>query len=133
DAAAFSAPMWGIAGLNKAGKWWVRLMTSIGAGGQFAPGVEHKWKRENFKKNPVTHDKERHARTQGLIAEEPRLALAGPTNCWVAAAAETTEGFQQPSALAHIRVPVLVATASQEQLVDNASHDAVVAQLSAAP
>jgi lysophospholipase len=130
DAAAFSAPMWGVAGLSDFAKWYVRFMTSVGAGSWFAPSVEHKWKREPFKKNPVTHDKARHARTQGLIAEEPRLALAGPTNGWVAAAAETTEGFQQPSALAHIRVPVLVVTASQEQLVDNASHDAVVSQLS---
>lgn len=129
DAAAFSAPMWGVAGLSDFAKWYVRFMTSVGAGGWFAPSVEHKWKREPFKKNPVTHDKERHARAQGLIAEEPRLALAGPTNGWVAAAAETTEGFQQPSALAHIRIPALVASASQEQLVENSSHDAVVAQL----
>ncbi|MBS0384606.1 MAG: alpha/beta hydrolase [Proteobacteria bacterium] len=129
DGAAFSAPMWGIAGLTKLAKWWVRFMTSIGAGGQFAPSVEHKWKREPFKKNPVTHDKERHARTQGLIAEEPRLALAGPTNGWVSAAADTTEGFTQPGAFASIKIPVLVATAGREVLVDNASHDAVVAQL----
>ena len=129
DAAAFSAPMWGIAGLGKTAKWWVRFMTSIGAGGQFAPSVEHKWKRENFKKNPVTHDKERHARTQGLIAEEPRLALAGPTNGWVSAAADTTEAFMQPGVFASIRIPVLIATAGREVLVDNASHDAVAGQL----
>ena len=59
---------------------------------------------------------------QGLIAEEPRLALAGPTMGWVAAAADATEAFLQPGALAHIRIPVLVATAAEEQLVDNASH-----------
>ncbi|MFT3729201.1 MAG: alpha/beta hydrolase [Terricaulis sp.] len=129
DAAIFSAPMWGIAGLSNFAKWYVRFMTSIGAGGSFAPSVDRKWKREPFKKNPVTHDKERHARTQGLVAEEPRLALAGPTNGWVSAAAETTEGFKQPSALAHIRIPVGIATASQEQLVDSSSHDAVAAQL----
>lgn len=129
DGAVFTAPMWGIAGLSDVAKWYVRFMTSIGAAGAFAPSVDHKWKREPFKKNPVTHDKERHARAQGLIAEEPRLALAGPTNGWVAAAAETTEGFLQPSALAHIRIPVGIATASQEQLVDSSSHDAVAAQL----
>ena len=129
EGAAFSAPMWGIAGLTKLAKWSVRFMTSIGAGGQFAPSVEHKWKREAFKKNPVTHDRERHARCQGLIAEEPRLALAGPTNGWVAAAADTTESFKQAGAFAHLRIPILVVTASQEVLVDNASHDAVVEQL----
>lgn len=129
DAAAFSAPMWGIQGLTPMAKKYVRFMTSLGVGGQFAPRVEKKWKRENFKKNPVTHDKERHARGQGLVSEEPRLALAGPTNGWVAAAADATEGFLVPGAFAHVKIPVLVATASEEQLVDNASHDAVAAQL----
>jgi lysophospholipase len=129
DAAAFSAPMWGIPGLGKIAKWWVRFMTSIGAGGQFAPRVDTKWKQEPFKKNAVTHDKERYLRAQGLISEEPRLALAGPTNAWVAAAADVTESFAQPGAFASIRIPILVATAGQEELVDSASHDAVATQL----
>lgn len=129
DAAAFSAPMWGIANLGDLGKSYSRFMTSVGAGGQFAPGVDKKWKRENFRRNPVTSDKERHARCQGLISEEPRLALAGPTLGWVSAASDAVEGFLQPGALAHIRIPVLVATAGGELLVDNKSHDAVAALL----
>ena len=129
EAAAFSAPMWGIPNLTDVAKKYVRFMVSLGAGGQFAPNVEKKWKRENFKKNPVTHDKARHDRCQGLIAEEPRLALAGPTNGWVAAAADATEGFRQPGALAHVRIPILVATAGEEQLVDNAAQEAVVHEL----
>lgn len=129
DAAAFSAPMWGLPNLSNFSKWYVRFMTSIGAGGQFAPGMETKWRRENFKRNPVTNDKERHARTQGLVAEEPRLAIAGPTIGWVAATADATEAFHQPNAFAHLRLPILVASAAQEQLVDNAAHDFVVANL----
>ncbi|HEX8900917.1 alpha/beta fold hydrolase [Vitreimonas sp.] len=125
DAAVFSAPMWGIAGLTDLAKKYVRFMVALGVGSMFAPSVEKKWKRENFKKNPVTHDKERHARCQGLITEEPRLALAGPTIGWVAAAADVTESFQQPGALAHVRIPILIATAGEEQLVDNASHPIV--------
>lgn len=129
DAAAFSAPMWGIPNLTDVAKKYVRFMVSLGAGGQFAPNVEKKWKRENFKKNPVTHDKARHDRCQGLIAEEPRLALAGPTNGWVAAAADATEAFRQPGAFAHVRIPILVVTAGEEQLVDNAAQEAVVHEL----
>ncbi|PZO55281.1 MAG: alpha/beta hydrolase, partial [Alphaproteobacteria bacterium] len=102
DAAAFSAPMWGIAGLKDLQKKYARFMVSLGLGGTFAPSVETKWKRENFKRNPVTHDKERHARCQGLISEEPRLALAGPTIGWVSAAADAIESFRQPGALANI-------------------------------
>ncbi len=129
DAAAFSAPMWGIAGLGKSAKGYVRLMSSLGAGGQFAPRVQKKWTREAFKKNPVTNDPDRHERCQGLVAEEPRLALAGPTVGWAAAAADVTEGFTQAQALAHVRIPILVASAAEELLVDNASHAAVAAQL----
>ncbi len=126
EAVAFTAPMWGIASLRDLAKNYVRFMASVGAGAQFAPGVEQKWRRENFKRNPVTHDKERHARCQGLIAEEPRLALAGPTIGWVAAAADAIEGFQAPNALAHLRLPILVWTAEQEQLVDNKAQEQVV-------
>jgi lysophospholipase len=129
DAAAFTAPMWGIQGLSEMAKKYARFMVSLGVGGQFAPSVEKKWKRENFKRNPVTNDRERHARCQGLVAEEPRLALAGPTIGWVAAAADATEAFLQPGALAHVRIPILVATAGDEQLVDNASHPLVIEQL----
>jgi lysophospholipase len=129
EAAVFTAPMWGIAGLGELAKSYVRFMNSVGAGGTFAPSVEHKWRRESFKRNPVTNDKERHARAQGLITEEPRLALAGPTISWVAAAVDTTEAFLAPSALAHLRLPMLVFTAEQEQLVDNARHEEVSTRL----
>lgn len=132
DAAVFTAPMWGIANLSGFAKSYVRFMTSLGVGGSFAPNVERRWKRENFKRNPVTHDKERHARAQGLVAEEPRLALAGPTVGWVSAAADATDSFMQSGALAHIRIPILVVTAEQDQLVANATHAAVVTQMPAA-
>jgi lysophospholipase len=125
DAVAFSAPMWGINGLSDVAKKYARFMVSLGAGGQFAPSVEKKWKRETFKRNAVTHDKGRHDRCQGLIAEEPRLALAGPTIGWVAAAADATESFRVAGGLAHVRIPVLIASAGEDQLVDNASHDVV--------
>lgn len=125
EGAAFSAPMWGIASLGKMAKRYVRFMNSLGLGAMFAPGVEQKWKRESFKRNPVTNDRERHARGQALLEAEPRLAITGPTIGWVAAAADTCEAFSQPSGLAHLRMPILVATAEQELLVDNASHGQV--------
>jgi len=129
EAAVFGSPMWGIQGLRGLAKSYVRFMHSIGAGENFAPGVDKRWKRENFKRNQVTHDKERHTRAQDLMTEEPALAIAGPTIGWVNAAIDATEGFLQPSALAHLRLPVLVYSAGQEMLVDNKSHDAIVALL----
>ena len=39
------------------------------------------------------------------------------------------EAFHQPNALTHIKTPILVATAGEELLIDNASHVFVVEQL----
>jgi lysophospholipase len=122
EAALFSAPMWGIPSLKDFTLKFVRFMASVGAGKMFAPGVETKWKKENFKRNVVTHDKERHALGQSLIQSEPRLALAGPTIGWVNAAAEAFELFRKPSALAHLRMPITVLSAGQEALVSNPAH-----------
>jgi lysophospholipase len=129
DAAAFVAPMWGIAGLGGIAKSFARFMTAVGAGGNFAPGVQRKWKRESFKRNPITNDEGRHTLCQDLIVAEPRLALAGPTNGWVAAASDVIGALAQAGAHAHLRMPILVASAEQELLVDNSSHDSILKQL----
>ena len=95
---------------------------AAGFGGMFAPGVERQWRKEKFKANRVTHDAERFARAQAAVEIEPRLALAGPTIGWISAAADAFDAFRRPSALANIRVPILVASAGEEKLVDNESH-----------
>ena len=41
------------------------------------------------------------------------------------------DAFTQPGAFAHLRIPILVATAANEQLVDNRSHQAVTDLLAA--
>lgn len=125
DGAVFIAPMWGIASLTPFAKRLARLLSSFGFGSAFSPAVERKWRKEAFKKNPVTHDKDRHARAQALVAADPRLGIAGPTLGWVTAAVETMEGFQRQAALAHLRFPVVILSASEEELVDNEAHAAV--------
>lgn len=130
--ALFSAPMWGIKGFTGPVKRFARFMTAVGAGGSFAPGVQKHWKREDFRRNNVTSDRERHARTQGLIAADTRLALGGPTLGWVSAAADTMDSFNQPGSLTHIRCPVVVLSAEREALVDNAAHARLVGGFPAA-
>ena len=56
---------------------------------------------------------------------EPRLALAGVTLGWLNAAINAFDGFHQPGALAHLRMPIVVASAGEEALVDNASHEMI--------
>jgi lysophospholipase len=122
DAAAFCAPMWGIANLRETAARLARFMTSAGIGGMFAFGVDTRWKRERLGRSTVTSDKERHARNQALCLAEPKLQLAGVTWSWIAAATAAIEGFRRPAALAHLKMPVLIVSAGKEVLVDNASH-----------
>ncbi|MBI1188114.1 MAG: alpha/beta fold hydrolase [Alphaproteobacteria bacterium] len=129
EAAAFSAPMWGIAALKGPALNAARAMAALGFGKAYAPGASKAWSRESFEGNPVTHDAVRHARCMDLIEKEPKLALAGPTIGWAAAAADVMAGFQKPGALQHLAMPVLVATAAEEKLVDNAAHAQVAALL----
>jgi lysophospholipase len=127
--AVFSAPMWGIASVKGAAEDFAKFMAAAGLGGAFVPGVETRWQKQTFKKNALTHDPERYARAQGLVAANTDLALAGPTLGWVAAAIEALDGFRTPSALAHLRFPVSVMSAGEEALVDNKSHPEICAML----
>ncbi len=129
DGAVFSAPMWGIANLKGFAEDFARFMTAMGVGGMFVPGVETRWSKQSFKKNALTHDQERYLRGQGLVGEDRRLALAGPTLGWVSAAIEAFESFRQPGALKHLRLPIVVMSAGEESLVDNGSHTEIVALL----
>jgi lysophospholipase len=63
------------------------------------------------------------------VAADTRLALAGPTLGWVAAAIDVLDGFRQPSALKHLRFPIVVLSAGEEALVDNKSHPEIAAML----
>lgn len=133
DAAVFSAPMWGIAAMGGVQKSFARFANAIGAGHAFVPGADTKWKREtNVKRSTVTSDRERHARNFGLVAEDPRLALASPTIGWAAAAVDTTEGFNNAASLAHLKIPIQVYTAGKEALVDNRAVARVAASLPSA-
>ena len=129
EGAVFSAPMWGIASLKGFAEDFARFMAAIGLGGMFVPGVETRWTKQSFKKNALTHDKERYLRAQGLVVTDKRLALAGPTLGWVTAAIAAFDGFRQPGALNHLRLPVVVMSAAEESLVDNQSHTDIVAAL----
>ena len=129
EGAVFNAPMWGIANLKGFAEDFAKFMTAIGLGGMFVPGVETRWTKQSFKKNALTHDKERYLRAQGLIGADRQLALAGPTLGWVSAALNAFEALRQPGALKHLRMPIVVISAGEESLVDNASHVEVVSLL----
>lgn len=132
EGGVFSAPMWGIANLKGPAEDFAKFMAAIGFAGMFVPGVETRWKKQPFRKNALTHDQERYVRAQGLVIADKRLQLAGPTVGWVTAAMEALDGFRQPSALQHLRFPVVVMSAGEEALVDNPSHSEIATLLPSA-
>jgi lysophospholipase len=118
DAAAFSAPMWGLP-IWFFQRWYARGVRLFGFGGMIArpPGPE-----ETFETNPLSHDEKRWRLYHDLVAAEPRLKLGEPTVAWVVASLNVMHEFFQPSALDHLRnLPALVAIAGEEAVVKNAA------------
>lgn len=116
--AAFSAPMWGIP-VPPPLQLYARGANMFGFG-TFPAQPEEKG--ETFEGNPFTHDFERWGLYRRLVAAEPRLALGQPTIGWVVAALDVCAGFFRPGALDRVKdMPMLVATATEEAIVDPAA------------
>jgi lysophospholipase len=129
EGALFSSPMWGVSSLRGLAEDFTRFCNAIGLGGLFAPGVERTWRKQSFQRNALTGDRRRYARGQDLVAQEPRLALAGPTIGWAFAAIETLAALKQPGVLAHLRLPIVVLSAGKETIVDNRAHAVIAGAL----
>jgi lysophospholipase len=127
--AAFSAPMWGIP-LSSAVQAFARTVQAIGFG-TFPARPEAK--EEKFEGNPFTHDFDHWGLYRRLVAVEPRLALGEPTIGWVVASLNVCDGFFKPGALNRLaRMPMLVATATEDTIVDPAAGARLAAKLPAA-
>lgn len=124
--AAFSAPMWGIP-VSPALRSFARTVNALGFG-TFPAQPEAK--DEVFEGNPFTHDFVRWGLYRRLVTAEPRLALGQPTIGWVVAALDVCDGFLKPGALDRVKaLPMLVATATEEAIVDPAAAPRVAALL----
>lgn len=125
-AAAFSAPMWGIAlpGPNRlvaeASSW---LATRLGAGARYAPmtGPKAYVTSAPFEGNTLTTDRAMWDYMGDHLRAEPALHLGGPTLAWLRAA------LDEGRALARLPSPDLavhVGLGSNERIVDPAAiHD----------
>lgn len=125
--AVFSAPMWSLHAMPGA-KQIVKLACGLGLSKETAPTSRKIWKPEAFEGNELTHDSRRFARDNALKLADERLQLAGPTNSWVLNAYNTMESFS-PEKLAKIEMPILVASAEADTIVDSSSHIRIVGQL----
>lgn len=125
EAAAFSAPMWGLP-INLAARYLIWAMRAMGRSGDY---VRQPGPAETFETNIVTHDKARWELQRALIDAAPELELGPFTWGWVGASLDILDKTTKPAALRGVEIPVFVASAEEEQLVDNKAHARVAKHL----
>jgi len=131
--AILSAPMLGLS-LGKtpmiAGRVMAAANRVLGRGGLLArpdTGIV-----ETFENNILTHDPVRYARNLAQIEACLDLALGGPTWGWIDFALSATDLLQRGSGVPRISIPVTIAAAGEEKLVDNAGARRVAARFTSA-
>ncbi len=82
-----------------------------------------------FEGNVLTHDPARYARNTALVEAAPELGLGPPTWGWLDFAFAATRRLQHDPGAARIQIPVIVLTAGEDALVDNAASARVAARL----
>ncbi len=125
QAAAFSAPMWGLP-VNRMQRYFIWAMRVMGRADDFAykPGPK-----ERFEHNIVTHDEARWKLHDALTEAAPELSLGPVTWGWLGASLDIVGRMTKPNILASIKIPVFVASAAEEKLIDNKSHQRVAKDL----
>ena len=83
----------------------------------------------SFEDNRVTSDRARFERARQLIAENPRIRLAGPTWGWLEAAYRSMAAMQAPGYAEAIATPVLIVGAGRDRIVDTRAERAFAARL----
>ncbi|ACT60658.1 alpha/beta fold hydrolase [Hirschia baltica] len=128
EAAAFCAPMWGLK-IAKILHPLVPIMCKIGR----SEKLVHKHDLdEKFEGNIITNYEKRWKVQQDLIKANSKLALGAITWGWVNEALKVSKTLAQPKALDHINIPILIASALEEALVDNHSHALLASRLKSA-
>ena len=125
-AAAFCAPMWGLP-LGRVQRYFIWAMRVMGRSNDFAmkPGPP-----EKFEDNYVTNDRPHWELNRLLTDTAPELGLGPVTWGWLGASLDIFNNISKPSVLTQIDIPVFVASAAEEKLVDNKSHAHVAEHLS---
>jgi lysophospholipase len=84
---------------------------------------------EPFETNVLTHDAARYRRNQDQVAAWPQLAVGPPTWGWLEFAFSATDRLARGAGTPNIAIPLTVAAAEQERLVDNAALERVSARV----
>lgn len=118
EAAAFAAPMWGLP-LSRVQRYFIWAMRVMGRSDNFAlkPGPP-----ERFEDNIVTYDEPHWQLHKELTDAAPELSLGPVTWGWLGASLEIVGRITKPNILKNIDIPIFIASASDEKLVDNKTH-----------
>ena len=122
NAAVLSAPMLGLrlgGAINALGAAMLAYGGSLlGFASHYIPGGgPAAADEEAFEANIVTSDPQRHAIHQALVRANPALGLGTATFGWVRAAMRSIKATEKPDYLRAIDMPVLIAEATEDQLV----------------
>lgn len=128
--AVLSAPMMGVL-LGRAPVWLARALAAgfgaAGRGGAYAAGKGDPFGGA-FETNILTHDRARWDRTHALLTAAPELQIGGVTWAWLGFALGLAARL---AAAGPAAIPMAVATAGDERLVDNAASRAFAARAGA--
>ena len=129
-AAAFSSPMTGLPNGR-----WIRLAAALlrllpGADTWYAPSTgPYDPEAMPFAKNNLTHDERRYDFTRQWFEADPRLTLGGPTVGWIHQAFRSFDVLDAPGSLEGIALPTLIASGTDDTVVDTASHLKALARI----
>lgn len=84
---------------------------------------------EPFEGNVLTHDPVRYKRGKDLIRANPDLALSSPTWGWLDFALRATRWLSRERNLRDVMLPVIIVSAEQDRLVNNAGQERVASFL----
>ena len=122
DAAAFCAPMWGIKRPVFGFRYLVWAMRVMGRSTDYAqaPGPP-----ETFDTNIVTNDEEHWQMNRDLTNAKPDLLLGPVTWGWLGASLQIFAVFAKAKKIRRLGLPIMIATAEEERLVENESHERI--------
>lgn len=134
ERAVLLAPMVGVSA-EPIGPWLARRVASLacalGQGDRYAPGngALARGLPGTLRQRRLTHDLGRYADEGWWLEQHPDWALGGVTNGWLHAAFASIDALAAPGVPEGIATPLLILTAAEEALVDNAATRALALRL----
>lgn len=129
-----TAPMVNVMGLplsHRLCRHLADVLCIAGFGKRAVPSRQDYWLSDAFEGNPLTGDRERFLRNLSVLKTSPDLAVGPPTIGWLKAALEAMAPLDTDQFPPRIRVPVLMVSAGDDQIVSTLAIEHLAARLRA--